>query len=125
MMIRPDYKTRRCFLTLCGGGATVVLSGCTGIKNEPSYQEGQVNQTGGNQRTAEQMIAAEALAITEANENASPLDSLTLENHEFAVKGGYKGPTVQGVISNTGTKLVELAEVRVRVFDANGAQLGR
>ncbi|WP_440008183.1 FxLYD domain-containing protein [Halomicrococcus sp. SG-WS-1] len=71
------------------------------------------------------MVAAEALAITEANENASPLDSLTLEDHEFVVEDGYKGPTVQGVVSNTGTESVELAEVRVRVYDANGAQLGR
>lgn len=124
-MDRPDYETRRRFLTLCGGGVLAVLGGCLGIGDKPTYQEGQVNQPSSDPRTAEQMVAAEALAITEANENASPLDSLTLEEHEFIVKDGYKGPTVQGTVSNTGTELVKLAEVRVRVYDANGALLGR
>lgn len=120
-----DHETRRQFLALCGGGATAVLGGCAGTRSSPTYQEGKVNQGGGSPRTAEQMIAAEALAITEANENASPLDSLTLEEHRFVVESGFKGPTVQGVVSNVGTESVKLAEVRVRVYDANGAQLGR
>lgn len=124
-MVQSDHKTRRRFLTLCGGGVTAALSGCTETKSKPTYQEGQVNQSGGDQRTAEQMVAAESLAITEANENASPLKSLTLENHEFVVKSGYKGPTVQGVVSNSGTELVKLAEVRVRAYNANGSLIGR
>lgn len=124
-MVRSDHMTRRRFLTLYSGGAVAVLCGCTEIRNEPSYQEGEVNQTDSDQRTAEQMVAAEALAITQANENASPLESLTLEEHEFVVKDGYKGPTVQGVVSNTGTDLIKLAEIRVRVYDTDDAQLGR
>lgn len=124
-MSGSDSATRRRFLTVCGGGATAVLSGCTATTDEPSYRGGQVNETGGEARTAEQMLAAEALAITEANENTSPLDSLALETHEFVVADGYKGPTVRGTVSNTGSESMEVAEVRVRVYDAAGAQLGR
>lgn len=123
-MIGSD-PTRRRFLTLCGGGATAVLGGCTGARDEPSYRRGEVNQTGGEPRTAEQMVAAESLAITEANANAGPLDSLALEDHEFVVADGYKGPTVRGTVSNTGAESVTLAEVRVRVYDTDGVQLGR
>lgn len=120
-----ERATRRRFVASCGGGAIAALCGCVGSSNEPAYRDGEVGQTNGSQRTAEQMIAAEALATTAANRDAHPLDSLALERHEFVVEDGYKGPTVQGVVSNTGDAAVKVAEVRVRVYDADGAHLGR
>ena len=121
---RSDCESRRRFLSICAGSTVAVLGGCTGVSSGPTYREGEVNETGGDQRTAEQMAAAEALAITEANRDVSTLESLALEDHEFVLEEGYKGPTVQGVVSNTGGELIELAEVRVRVYDSSGAHLG-
>ncbi|MFC6826634.1 FxLYD domain-containing protein [Halopelagius fulvigenes] len=125
MNARSDRITRRRLVVACGGGAAAALSGCVGASEEPTYREGQVNQTNGSQRTAEQMVAAEALATTEANQAANPLRSLSLETHEYAVQDGYKGPTVRGVVSNTGGSSIAYAEVRVRVYDADGAHLGQ
>ncbi|SDQ78549.1 FxLYD domain-containing protein [Halopelagius longus] len=120
-----DHITRRRFVAACSGGAVAALSGCAGASDEPTYQEGQANQTNASQRTAEQMLVAEALATTETNQRANPLQSLTLETHEYVVQDGYKGPTVQGVVSNTDDSPIEYAEVRVRVYNADGAHLGQ
>ncbi len=70
------------------------------------------------------MVAAEAVAQQDPNEGASSVDSLSLDSHEFVVKEGYKGPTVQGTVSNSSEDLLSYAEVRVRVYDETGAQLG-
>lgn len=118
-------SSRRRFLASVGVGATIVLGGCTGASDDPSYESGEVNETDGSPRTAGEMVAAEALAQSEANENATSLDSLTLETHEFTVKDGYKGPTVQGTVTNTGEDDLTYVEARVRVYDETGAQLGR
>ena len=126
MNVRSERGTRRRrFLALCGGGVAAALGGCTGTTDEPRYREGQVNRTGGEPRTAQQMAVAEALAVTDANADVSPLGSLVIESHEFVAEDGYRGPTVRGVVSNTGSEPVDLAEVRVRTYDDDGAHLGR
>lgn len=124
-MVRADRTTRRRFLASLGAGATALVGGCTGTSGEPEYESGDVNASDGEPRTAGEMAAAEALAQQEANDNASPLELLSLESHEFVVEDGYKGPTVQGTVRNTGGNPVTFAEVRVRVYDDTGAQLGR
>lgn len=113
-----------------GGGTVALLGGCIGTSDKPTYEDGEVNTSDVNEsnrgpRSAEEQIAAEALAETEADESARPLDSFELEQHEFVVKSGYKGPTVQGIVANTGSERIRFAEVRVRVYDAAGDQLGR
>lgn len=125
MTVGSDHVTRRRFLISCGGAVTAALSGCTGANDEPTYRKREVNQNDSEPRSAEQMVAAEALATTTVNRSADPLDSLVLESHEFVVEDGYKGPTVQGTVSNTADRSLEFAEVRVRVYDADGAQLGQ
>lgn len=125
MNVHPGRISRRRLLASCGGGATAALCGCLGGSDEPTYREGQIDQSGGDPRTADQMVAAEAIAVTEATEAANPLDSLAVESHEFVLEDGYKGPTVQGVVSNTGSDPIKFAEVRVRVYGTDGAQLGR
>lgn len=116
--------TRRRFLTSIGVGATV-LSGCAATSTDPRYEDGTVGQTDGDPRTTQEMVVAEALAPEQVNESVTHLNSLGLENHEFVVEDGYKGPTVQGTVANDGDAIVTVAEVRVRVYDENGAQLGR
>lgn len=70
------------------------------------------------------MVAAEAVAQQNPNEDASSIDSLTLDSHEFVVKDSYKGPTVQGTATNTSGDSLAYAEARVRVYDDTGTQLG-
>ncbi|WP_266082627.1 FxLYD domain-containing protein [Haladaptatus caseinilyticus] len=70
------------------------------------------------------MVAAEAVVQQNPNEDASSVDSLKLDSHEFVIKDSYKGPTVQGTAINTGKNSLSYAEVRVRVYDDTGAQLG-
>ncbi len=125
MRDRSKGVSRRRFLASVGVGTTVVLGGCARTSNKPGYESRSVNETAGDPRTANEMVAAEALAQQDANESASPLSSLELGNHQFVVKKGYKGPTVQGTASNTGNGLLTFAEVRVRVYDDTGAQIGR
>lgn len=124
-MANADRTTRRRFLVSLGAGATALGGGCLGASGEPKYESGDVNASDGEPRTAGEMAAAEALAQRETNDNASPLDLLSLESHEFVVEDDYKGPTVQGIVRNTGENPVTFAEVRVRVYDDTGAQLGR
>lgn len=124
-MVRADRTTRRRFLASLGAGGTVLVGGCLGGSGEPKYESGEVNASDGEPRSAGEMAAAEALAQQQTNDNASPLELLSLESHEFVVEDDYKGPTVQGSVANTGETPVTFAEVRVRVYDDAGAQLGR
>lgn len=130
MTVPSERSTRRRFVATVGGGAVALLGGCIGTSDTPTYEGGEVNTSDINEsnrapRSSEELIAAEALAETETNESARPLDSLELEQHEFVVKSGYKGPMVQGIVANTGGERIRFAEVRVRVYNATGNQLGR
>ena len=124
-MDRADSTTRRRFLASLGVGATAVIGGCAGTNGGPKYVSGDVNASDGEPRNASEMSAAAALAQQSANDNATQLETLSLVSHEFVVKQGYKGPTVQGIVRNTGQTPVTYVEVRVRVYGSDGAQLGR
>ena len=125
MTVRLESPSRRQLLASLGAGATAVLGGCTAASGDPEYEAGEVDQTAGQPRSAGEMAAAEAVAEREPADAASPLGVLALEDHEFVVEDGYEGPTVQGVVANTGDDRVELVEVRVRVYDDSGTQRGR
>ena len=122
---RSGGATRRCLLTALGGGGVALLAGCTGADEGPTYEEGEVNETDGEPRSAEEMSAAAAVAGGDATRSATALEALDLRDHEYAVQDGYKGPTVKGTVANTGEESVDLAEVRVRAYDGDGALLGR
>lgn len=124
-MTASAWGTRRRFLASAGGGVIAVGSGCSETRHTPTYEEGEVNESGGDPRSAGEMAAAESIAPDGAKDAATPLDSLALEDHEFVVQDGYKGPTVRGTVANTGSELIEYAEVRVRADDSSGAQIGR
>ncbi|QLG29574.1 hypothetical protein HUG10_18350 (plasmid) [Halorarum halophilum] len=125
MTAPPERTTRRRLLGTLGVGTAAVLGGCAGVSDGPTYVDGTVDDAGGGSRNASEMAAAEAVAEREVNDAASHLEVLSLEEHEFVVESGYKGPTVQGAVTNTGDDPVEVVEVRVRVYDDTGAQLGR
>lgn len=123
---RVDTSRRRLLAGLGAGIAGVALAGCGGVQSGgPSYENGSVEDRQGDGRSAEETIAAEALAEREADENLSELDSLSIEDHAFVLEDGFKGPTVQGTLANTGDEQIRLLEVRVRVYDGDGRHLGR
>lgn len=125
MTAPTERTTRRRLLVSLGAGTTAALGGCVGASDEPVYVDGEVDDADGEPRNASEMAAAEAVAERDATDAASPLDALSIEEHEFVVESGYKGPTVQGVVANTGDSAVDIVEVRVRAYDDTGAQLGR
>ncbi|SDQ25822.1 FxLYD domain-containing protein [Natronobacterium texcoconense] len=129
-MTRHDSRSRRRLLVAFGTGSAVALGGCLGDESSiggdaPAYEDGVIEDVDGEERSAEEMSAAEAVAETETNESVTPLDGLSLRDHEFVLEDDFRGSTVQGTVENTGDGRIQLVEVRVRVYDDEGAQLGR
>jgi hypothetical protein len=125
-MSRPR-TTRRGLLGAVGVGTAAALAGCSNVggSEAPDYESGAVDDADGEDRSVEEMATAEALAETEPNEGVTTLESLSLESHEFVLEDGYTGPTVQGTAENTGDDRIQLVEVRVRVYNDEGEQIGR
>ncbi len=119
--------TRRRFLALAGTGVAAGLVGCTGDNGSgPTYQDGDVNVSdNASDRNTSETSAATASAETTVDPNVSSMEALEIERHEFSYEGGYTGSTVQGVVENTGTSRLSTVEVRVRVYNDDGEQLGR
>ncbi|WP_306056192.1 FxLYD domain-containing protein [Natronococcus wangiae] len=119
--------SRRRVLGALGAGGAGLFAGCNDVSDggEPKYEAGEVTDLEASNRSAENVTAAEALAEQEANEGVTALDTLTIRNHEFVLEDSFHGPTVQGTVANTGEDRIELVEVRVRVFNESGNQIGR
>ncbi|WP_265110132.1 FxLYD domain-containing protein [Halosolutus halophilus] len=124
-------RSRRRLLASIGAGITAAAAGCTGsggLGGEPTYEDGTVdarNASNVSNRSATQMSAAEAVAEREPNDSVTPLDPLSLIEHEFVVEDGYLGSTIQGIVANTGSDRIQIVEVRTRVYDDAGNVLGR
>lgn len=120
---------RRRLLASIGAGATTLLAGCNGVglgvEGEPDYEREPIDDLDAEERSDTESTAAEALAEQEVNEGVTTLEELSLASHEFVLEDGFRGPTVQGVLENTGDDRIDLAEVRVRVYNDDGDQLGR
>lgn len=116
--------TRRRVLLAAGTGAAAALAGCSSGDDKVHYERGAVENVSGETRSADEMVAAEAVAQLTPNDNARSLDGLSITDYELTVKDGYAGPTVTGTVANDGGR-VKLAEVRVRVYDEAGNHLGR
>ncbi|SEW02402.1 FxLYD domain-containing protein [Natrinema salifodinae] len=129
-MTRSTTSRRRVLASL-GAGIAAAAAGCTGsggIDGKPAYEDGnmgEVNASNASNRTAAEMSAAEALAEQESNTSVTPLNSLSVADHEFVVEDGYLGATVQGTVENTGSDRIQLAEVRTRVYNDAGDMLGQ
>ena len=123
---RDDRWDRRRVLAGAGVGVSVILAGCNGVlgQGSPSYEEGTVD-VDGDPRSADEMVAAEAVADEEISEGVTPLDSLSLEDHEFVLEDDFRGATIQGTVENGDDDRIQFAEVRTRIYDADGDQLGR
>lgn len=128
-MTENARPTRRRFLALTGAGATTALVGCTGSSgggSSPNYRNGEADvPSDATPRNAEETAAAQAAASTQVNQNVSAMDDLEIADHAFAYEDGYTGSTVQGVVENTGNGRMDTVEVRVRVYNSDGQQLGR
>lgn len=128
-MTRPEARSRRRLLAALGAGTAAGFAGCLGdgigVNGEPSYEEGGVVDVDGEGRDAASMAAAEDLAEREVTDGVTPLSDLEVVDHAFVLEDDYRGSTVQGTVENAGDERVELVEVRVRVFDDAGDQLGR
>ncbi|AEH36556.1 FxLYD domain-containing protein [Halopiger xanaduensis] len=125
-------RSRRRVLASLGAGVVAAAgAGCTGsggLDGEPSYEEGNVgdvNASNASNRSASQMSAATALAQQQPNTSVTPLESLSLIDHEFVVESGYLGSTIQGTVQNTGGDRIQLVEVRTRIYNGSGNMLGR
>ncbi|WP_312911173.1 FxLYD domain-containing protein [Natronosalvus caseinilyticus] len=131
----PGSSTsRRGALAAVGSIAGMAIAGCLGTGTSPSYggtddEEGADTErvpvdVDGEGRTAEEMTAAAALADDGPADGVSPLDAITLIDHEFVLEDGYQGSTVQGTLENAGNDRLALVEIRVRVYDDADDLLG-
>lgn len=122
-----ERRSRRAALTTVGAAAIASLAGCSGadIGNEPEYEDGEIGEIDGESRTPVEMSAAADAAEVQSTDGVTPLDSIELVDHEFVFEGGYLGSTVQGVVENDGADRVQLAEIRVRIYNENGSQIGQ
>ncbi|APX97094.1 FxLYD domain-containing protein [Natronorubrum daqingense] len=120
---------RRRLLIAVGAGSSALLAGCNGggpgVEGEPDYEREPIEDIDAEDRSETELTAADALAEQEIDEGVSALGELSFERHEFVLEDGFRGPTVQGVLENTGDERIDLAEVRVRVYNDDGDQLGR
>lgn len=127
MMVVTKRLDRRQFVSLLGTGVAVGLAGCSasGSTTEPEYDSGDIpGEPDGEERTPEEMTTAEALAEQGAQDDLITVSGLSITNHEFVFEEGYTGSTVQGTVENTVGKRIETAEVRIRVYNDDGEQLG-
>ena len=122
--MRCARPSRRRLLAAVGSAAAATVGGCLATDDEPRYERRTVNESG-DPRNAGEMLAAEALAQTTSDPGARRLDALTLDAHEFVVEDGFKGPLVTGTATTAGNDRLQYVEVRVRIYDGSGAQLGR
>lgn len=126
-MDRDEGIGRRRLLATLGSGAAIGVAGCLGSEStaEPAYEAGDVpDDVDGEERTAEEATAAEAMAEQTPRDDLAPLDALSLLDHEFVLEEGFTGPTVQGTAENAGDERLSSAEARVRVYNDAGEQLG-
>lgn len=126
----PEPTSRRRVLASLGATVAAAAAGCTGsggLGGEPSYQDatvGDVNASNGT-RSASEMATAAALAQQQPSNTVTPLDSLSLGDHEFVVESGYLGSTIQGTVRNTGNDRIQVVEVRTRIYNDAGNMIGR
>lgn len=115
---------RRQFLATVGLGVGAALAGCLG-GNEPAYGARESVDADGEGRTPAELAAAESLAEQEIREGVTRLEAVSLLDHGFVLEDGYEGSTIQGTVENAGDDRLDLVEVRTRVYDEAGDQLGR
>lgn len=122
-----DMVGRRTVLSALGAGSLAGVAGClgSGSTSQPSYEDGEVPaEINGSARNTSETTAAYSAASTSPRTDLAPLSDLSVTNHEFSFEGGYTGSTVQGTVENASDTRINTAEVRVRVYNGDGQQLG-
>ena len=121
--------SRRQMLGLLGAGASFGVAGCSAGSGNVHYQEREdvdlATTTDTNTSNASAASAAAARAQLESDSYAIELDALELRGREMVVRDDYRGAVVQGSVENTGHESANLIEVRARVYNSDGDQLGR
>lgn len=126
-----QLMSRRRVLALFGASVPTVLAGCGGRSGEEvEYMDGETvgdlpTPADGNVSNASKARAAAARAERVDDSYAVALDVLALRDHELVVKDDYRGVVIEGIVENTGEERVEYVEVRARIYDTDGNQLGR
>lgn len=126
-MERHDEVGRRAVLSALGAGSLAGLAGCLGSEStsQPSYEDGEVPaEINGSARNTSETTAAYSAGSTGSRTDLAPLSDLSITDHEFSFEGGYTGSTVQGTVQNASDARIKTAEVRVRVYNGDGQQLG-
>ncbi len=128
-MERHDDVDRRAVLSALGAGSLAGLAGClgsgSGSSSKPSYEDGEVpDEINGSARNTSEASAAYSAGSTSPRTDLAPLSNLSITDHEFSFEGGYTGSTVQGTVENASDDRIDTAEVRVRVYNGDGQQLG-
>lgn len=122
----PARSTRRRFLVVAGAGVSTALAGCSDRPDTAEYESGgTVDVPPKDESNASAASAAAARAELEGHDYAVPLDTLALRSHELVVHEDYRGVVIQGSVENTGQQRLELVEVRARVYNTDGEQLGQ
>lgn len=130
-MTGSGSRSRRRVLASLGTGIAAAVAGCTGsggLNGQPSYEDGnigEINASNASNRSASEMSTAQALAEQQPSNSVTPLDPLSLTDHEFVVEDGYLGSTIQGTVRNTGSDRIQIVEVRTRVYNDAGNVIGR
>lgn len=129
MSERATYG-RRSLLVGLGATTAAALAGCldgdgVSLDGDPHFEDGEIGDIDGEPRSAEQMTAAEAVAEQETNPGVTRVEALALTDHKFVFEDNYLGSTVQGTVENDGSNRIELAEVRVRVYNDSGNQIAQ
>ncbi|TYL40079.1 hypothetical protein CV102_00415 [Natronococcus pandeyae] len=126
-MTSDERPRRRAVLSSLGGGLAASVAGCTDDVGtgggDPVYERRAVD-VDGEERSESEMATADRLAEQEIHEQVTPLDALVVADHEFSLEDDYRRSTVQGTVENEQDDRIETAEVRVRVYDDEGRQLG-
>ncbi|QRV16456.1 FxLYD domain-containing protein [Haloterrigena salifodinae] len=130
-MTQQESTSRRRLLAAVGAGVSAAVAGCTGsggLAGEPSYEDGngvEINASNVSSRNTSEMSTAAALANQQPSQSVTPLDPLSLTDHEFIVEDGYLGSTVQGTVENTGSDRLQIVEVRTRIYNDAGNVIGQ
>lgn len=124
-MVRGRQR-RRQVLGAVGGALIWGVAGCTETTTRPAYERRTVDvPADAEPRTPTEATAAAQQATTRGTDAVAPIDRIALIDHQFVFESGYLGATVQGTVENRTANRVDIAEVRVRVYDNSDRLLGQ
>jgi len=102
------------------------VAGCAETTTRPTYERRTVDvPADAEPRTPTEATAAAQQASSTSTNAVAAIDGVELIGHGFVFESGYLGATVQGAVENRTGGRIDIAEVRVRVYNANDQLLGQ